>query len=280
MKLRLSHVPLRLVTGAFILNSGLSHLGMEDEKAASLHGMATGAFPGIKRVDPKPFGQALAVGEVALGVALLVPIVPSGLAGLGLGAFSGALLTMYARTPALHREGSLLPSEQGIGVAKDLWMAGIAAALLVDQAAGRRSARSRRRLQRKVTLTEERLGTERTARSQALEDKRGAQGQLVRVQADLLKAKTGRRVERAARKAAVSTAKQAAKQAAKLGTASTAKVGASLVGKATSAATGATRRTAGARRSVRRTSGRDRAGIRRAAAAAGRAVAVAGRAAS
>lgn len=169
MKLRASHIPLRLVTGAFILNSGLEHLGMPEEQAARLHGMATGAYPALKRLDPEPFGQALAAGEVALGAALLVPFIPSSLVGLGLAAFSGSLVGMYAKTPALHQEGSLRPSEQGVGVAKDIWMSGISAALVLDGAASSLTRRKARRWKAKAARAEELLEKERGAKEQAVE---------------------------------------------------------------------------------------------------------------
>ena len=46
--------------------------------------------------------------------------------------FSGALIAMYLRTPALHKPGSIWPSPQGIGVSKDVWMLGIGLGLLTD----------------------------------------------------------------------------------------------------------------------------------------------------
>jgi hypothetical protein len=95
-------------------------------------------------VSPALFGRVLAVGELALGSALLVPLVPAGVAGAALGAFSGGLLWLYAKTPAMHEEASLRPTPQGLVMAKDVWMAGIAASLVIDDA-GRRL---RRRLSR------------------------------------------------------------------------------------------------------------------------------------
>ena len=70
--------------------------------------------------------------EVALGTALLIPFVPDVLAGAGLTAFSGGLLGLYARTPGLRKEGSLFPTQDGIALAKDVWMTGIGVSLLVD----------------------------------------------------------------------------------------------------------------------------------------------------
>jgi len=61
----------------------------------------------------------LAASEIALGTALLAPVVPSALAGAALTGFSGSLLTMY------HEPGSVWPTQTGTGVSKDVWMLGI-----------------------------------------------------------------------------------------------------------------------------------------------------------
>jgi hypothetical protein len=53
---------------------------------------------------------------------LLLPIVPNRLAGAALTAFSGGLLTMYLRTPPLHKPGSVWPTQTGIAVSKGAWM--------------------------------------------------------------------------------------------------------------------------------------------------------------
>ncbi len=45
-------------------------------------------------------------------------------------AFSGGLVTMYWRTPALRQPGSVWPTPAGIGVSKDVWMLGIGLGLL------------------------------------------------------------------------------------------------------------------------------------------------------
>ena len=59
-------------------------------------------------------------------------MVPSALAGAGLAAFSGGLLGLYARTPGMRKEGSPLPTQQGIPIAKDVWMLGIGLGLVID----------------------------------------------------------------------------------------------------------------------------------------------------
>jgi hypothetical protein len=131
---KLRRAPLRAVTGALILEQGLSKMNGDDDQAKALHGMAAGAYPIVEKVPPKPFLKALAVGEIALGGALLAPIVPAGLAGLGLTGFAGALLGLYWRTPGLHAEGNPRPTRQGITLAKDTWLLGIGTALVVDAA--------------------------------------------------------------------------------------------------------------------------------------------------
>lgn len=144
MAFRISHLPLRAATGAFILNAGLAHLRADDETAKGTHAMAAGAYPIFEDMDPNAFGRILATGEIALGAALLIPVIPSGLAGIGLAAFSGGLLGIYVKSPRMHEEGSLRPTPEGVAVAKDAWMAGIAAALIVDEVAIRLSRRARR----------------------------------------------------------------------------------------------------------------------------------------
>jgi hypothetical protein len=143
MKLRMTarDLPERVTTGAYILHSGLEKWPADDARAAGVHGMAAGAFPVLKRLSPAAFLRLLAAGEIAVGTILLAPVVPSAVAGAGLTAFSGSLVAMYARTPALHRPGSIWPSPAGIGVSKDVWMLGIGLGLLVDGLGSRRRRR-------------------------------------------------------------------------------------------------------------------------------------------
>ena len=76
--------------------------------------MAVGTYPFLARMSPKDFTRLLAVTEIALGSALLLPVVPAGLAGAGLTAFSAGLLGLYGRTPGMRKEGSPFPTERGI----------------------------------------------------------------------------------------------------------------------------------------------------------------------
>jgi uncharacterized membrane protein YphA (DoxX/SURF4 family) len=126
------HLPQRIATGAFILNSGIGKLSADEETAAQIHGFASGAYPFLGKLKPKDFVRLLAVSEITLGSALLLPVIPSAVAGAGLAAFSGGLLGLYARTPGMHKENSPLPTQQGIPLAKDAWMMGIGLGLVID----------------------------------------------------------------------------------------------------------------------------------------------------
>ena len=136
--MRLRHsardLPVRVATGAYILHTGLDKWHGSEEQAKGVHGMASGAYPFLADVPPTRFLKLLAAGEVVTGALLLAPPVSNRIAGLALTGFSGALLTMYARTPALHKPGSIWPTQAGIGVSKDVWMLGIGLGLLADAA--------------------------------------------------------------------------------------------------------------------------------------------------
>ncbi|MFG1954399.1 hypothetical protein [Micromonospora sp. NPDC048830] len=139
--MKLTHVPLRTTVGAFILNSGLGKRSLEGEAAAGMHGMAAGAVPQLRQLGPDRFARLLSRGEMALGAALLAPFVPSLLAGLGLTAFGAGLLQLYLRTPGMREPGSLRPTQQGIGLAKDVWLVGAGLTLVLDDLTHRRFRR-------------------------------------------------------------------------------------------------------------------------------------------
>ena len=86
--------PLRLAAGAYILNTAVTTLNVDDETAKSLHGMASGTYPVLGKLEPKVFARTVAVGEIAVGAMLLLPIVPPFIAGTALVGFSGAQLNM------------------------------------------------------------------------------------------------------------------------------------------------------------------------------------------
>ena len=131
----------RLATGAYILNSGLEKRAADEGHAKGLHGMASGTYPFLGKVEPTTFVKLLAGGEIALGAALLTPVVPTALAGAALTAFSAGLLGMYLKTPGMRKDGSLAPTQQGIGIAKDVWMLGIGLGFVSDAAVRRRAAK-------------------------------------------------------------------------------------------------------------------------------------------
>ena len=125
LPITLSELPARISAGAFILNSGLSKRGADAGTAAGMHGFAAGTYPFLKSVPPQQFVQGLATAEIVLGAALLTPFVPTAVAGAALTAFSGGLLGLYLKTPGMRKPGSLAPTEQGLPIAKDVWLLGI-----------------------------------------------------------------------------------------------------------------------------------------------------------
>ena len=52
--------------------------------------------------------------------------------GLLLTGFSGGLLGLYIKIPGMRQEGSLRPTQQGIALAKDSWLLGIGASLILS----------------------------------------------------------------------------------------------------------------------------------------------------
>src|ERR1700728_4103595 len=96
------HLPPRIATGAFILNSGIGKWSADEAAAAQLHGFAVGTYPFLNKLKPKDFGRLLAASEIALGTALLIPVVPGIVAGAGLTAFASGLLGLYAKTPGMR----------------------------------------------------------------------------------------------------------------------------------------------------------------------------------
>lgn len=139
--MKFSHIPLRAALGAFILNSGLGKWGLEGQPAEAVHGMAAGAIPQIRQIEPQKFARLLSGSEIALGAALLVPVIPSALVGLGVAAFGAGLMQLYWKTPGMHEPGSPRPTQQGIGIAKDVWLVGAGLTLILDDLTHRRRPR-------------------------------------------------------------------------------------------------------------------------------------------
>lgn len=114
--------PMRFAAGSFILNSGLDKRGIAEDAAQQLHGTD---LPLVGDMDPETFAGVLSRAEVGLGSALLTPFVPRRLVGMGLTAFSGLLLWMYAK-PGSGRE-----APEGLGKTRNAWLLAIGLALLL-----------------------------------------------------------------------------------------------------------------------------------------------------
>ena len=144
LPITLSEIGPRISAGAFILNSGLGKRGADEGTAAGLHGFASGTYPFLKDVDPKTFAKALAYAEIGVGAALLTPFVPTALAGALLTGFSGGLVGLYLNTPGMRKPGSLAPTQEGLSVAKDVWLLGIGVGLLTRGTVDREPRRVRK----------------------------------------------------------------------------------------------------------------------------------------
>jgi hypothetical protein len=125
LPITVSEIAPRISAGAFILNSGLGKRGVGPEAAAGMQGFAAGTYPFLKSIPPQQFAKGLATTEIALGAQLLTPFVPTAVAGAALTVFSGGLLGLYLKTPGMRKPGSLAPTEQGLPIAKDVWLLGI-----------------------------------------------------------------------------------------------------------------------------------------------------------
>jgi hypothetical protein len=138
LPITLSEIAPRISAGAFILNSGLGKRGADEQAAAGIHGFAAGTYPFLKNLEPQQFAKLLSTSEIVIGAALLAPFVPTAVAGVALTAFSGGLLGLYLRTPGMHKPGSLAPTEQGLPIAKDIWLLGIGIGLITRGTVDRR----------------------------------------------------------------------------------------------------------------------------------------------
>ncbi|WP_435860269.1 hypothetical protein [Streptomyces roseus] len=58
--------------------------------------------------------------------------VPAAVAGVAVTAFSLGTVGLYLRTPGMRQEGSLCPTEQGIALAKDVWLPGTGVSLIAE----------------------------------------------------------------------------------------------------------------------------------------------------
>ena len=47
-------------------------------------------------------------------------------------AFGAGLVNLYLKTPGLTEEDGIRPTQDGIGIAKDVWLVGVGSTLLID----------------------------------------------------------------------------------------------------------------------------------------------------
>ena len=145
-------VPIEETVGAMaelVASGDVKHLGVSNvtadelRRAHAVHPIAAvqneySLWTRAPERDVLPAARELGIG-----------FVPSSLAGLGLSIFGGSLTRLYLRAPGTTREGSVAPSQQGVGLAKDSWMLAIGLALVLDSLFG--CGRGRRRRRRKTS---------------------------------------------------------------------------------------------------------------------------------
>ncbi|GAA1853898.1 hypothetical protein [Brevibacterium marinum] len=129
--MQISTALLRAVPGAFILNSGIGKLGIDEESAAGLQQMAANGVPMVENMTPAQFGKFLSYGEIAVGASLLLPFVPTRIAGAALTTFASGLVSNYFSIESMTEDDGIRPSQDGIPVAKDTWLAAIGISLML-----------------------------------------------------------------------------------------------------------------------------------------------------
>ena len=112
--------------------SGINKLGLDEESAAGLQQMAANGVPMVENMTPAQFGKFLSYGEIAVGSALLLPFVPTRIAGAALTTFAAGLVANYFSIDSMTQDDGIRPSEDGTAVAKDTWLAAIGLALLIS----------------------------------------------------------------------------------------------------------------------------------------------------
>jgi hypothetical protein len=125
-----ANVALRALPGAFVLNSGINKLGMDEGTAGYLQAEAAKGIPALANMEPAQFAKLLTYGEIAVGATLLLPFVPNRIAGIALGAFSAGMMSVYFRDDSKTENDGIRPSGEGTALAKDSWLSAIAIALV------------------------------------------------------------------------------------------------------------------------------------------------------
>jgi len=103
LPVKLRHLPQRIATGAFILNSGIGKLNADEETAAQLHGFAVGTYPFLAKLKPQDFVKLLAHRDRARRGATAAVCVGAG--GRACRVLRG-LLGLYVRTPGMRKEAA------------------------------------------------------------------------------------------------------------------------------------------------------------------------------
>jgi hypothetical protein len=205
--------PIRLATGAYILNAGVGKLSADDDTAKTLHTNASRSYGFVDKLDPRMFAKVLAAGEIAVGGVLLLPIVPPMVAGATLAGFSGLLLKTYWETPGAHEDGDPRPTPAGSGMAKDVWMLGMGAGLMLDATL---EPAHDKKVEATSALHERRTGKERRkakkVAKQARAETRAHLAEMAKEQQREFN-KRARKAAKKARKSAAATAEQARKSA-------------------------------------------------------------------
>jgi hypothetical protein len=129
--------PLRLTTGAFVLNSGVTRFNADEQTSKRLQQTAAQWLPQVNRMDSRTFAKTVAAGEVALGTALMLPVVPAAIAGLGITAFAASLLAARGSAAGQHVGPTGVPTESttpepAVPKATEAWMLGSGVSLLLD----------------------------------------------------------------------------------------------------------------------------------------------------
>lgn len=165
----LAQLPIRLTTGAFVLNSGISKLSLSDEEAEGLQQMASNGVPVLADMSPAAFRKFIAATEIGVGAAQLIPKVPGWFAGAALSVFSAGMLNMYLNTPGMTQDDGVRPTQEGTPVAKDIWMLGAGASMIIDSllnTSSRRRKAAKRRAAKIHDAKEQRVEAIHSAREE------------------------------------------------------------------------------------------------------------------
>ena len=131
MKLR--NVPTRLATGAYILHAGWGKWHGNEEQAAGAQGMASGAFPMFNTMNATDFLKMLSVGEMAVGAALLAPVVPPRDRRGSVDRLRGSAGDHVPAHRQLAQARQHLADSARHRVSKDVWMLAIGLGLILDE---------------------------------------------------------------------------------------------------------------------------------------------------